>query len=67
MLWKTLKAFVQALLLSAVGFVAIHYGADPTPVTFAVLGGIIAVFVGELKEAEIAGLVTLTFRDGEED
>jgi hypothetical protein len=60
MLWKTLKAFAQALLISAVGYIAVKNGADPYPTAATVIAAALVVFVGERKELEIASLVTLT-------
>lgn len=60
MLWKTLKAFAQALLITAVGYIAVKNGANPQPTALAVIGAVLVVFVGERKELEIASLVTLT-------
>lgn len=62
MLWKTIKGIIQAAMLFAVAHIGATYGADPTVMyPLGLLCGL-AVLVGELKEVELANVVTLTFK-----
>lgn len=62
MLWKTLKGLVYSLIFAAVGYIAVRNGADPGTMAVAVIMASGAAMVGELKEVEIANVVTLTFK-----
>lgn len=71
MLWKTLKGLVYTLIFAAIGYIAVRNGAAPGTMALAVLVASGAAMVGELKEVEIANVVTLTFKrnghSGEDD
>ena len=68
MIWKSLKGMTYALGFAAFGVWAIQNGAPVLPTTGLVFlaGG--AAMVGEVKEVEVANVVTLTFkRNGNEE
>lgn len=68
-LWKTIKGLLFSAMFGAVGWYAVRHGAPPAQMATVVVAAIMASFLVELQELQIAGLVTLTFDqdDGSDD
>lgn len=61
-LWKTLKGLIYASGFAIFGWWAIRNGAPAFETTLLVFGAGVIAMVGEVKEVEIANVVTLDFR-----
>lgn len=65
--WRTLKALVFSALLTGVATLSILENADPTIIGSVTLVGIVLFFGLELKEVELASLLTITFKNGHDE
>lgn len=64
--WRVVKALLYSAVLVGVAAMSLVFDANATYIGGVTLGGIIVVFVGEVKEIEIASIVTVTFRNKED-
>lgn len=62
--WRTLKALFFSSLLAVVAALSILHNADATVIGAVALVGIILTFGLELKEVDVANLLTVTFKNG---
>lgn len=60
--WKTLKGMAYATAFIALSIYAIQNGAPPLPTSLAGMAFAVVAMVGEVKEVEIANVLTLNFR-----
>ena len=65
--WKFIKSLFYALLIAFLAAFAVASEADPTAVYLAAVFGFLIVFGVEVKEVEIAQLITITFQNERKD
>ena len=63
--WKHLKSAFYAILFTALAFAAIYYNADPTTVYVTAVTSMLVVYGVEVKEVEIARLISITLSNGQ--